>query len=674
MRQRVSNRVTAWVQGFGMLLICVNVSTPAVAATAAEEFGAQRWPAAPKLTINRQPELCNKVLAAATGLFSSTATDLDIAGAVAEDFPPLEMQPVVDGDADGSTSSLNRLDLDLEGNGVKQVIVYRNLPVNWRGNWHYAYVFSSVAAFDKGKADVTSAWPTVSPSGQYPSPKIREFDAQQYYPSALSVSDEEVQTGDVWAEHSLFGHAARYYFVEGTSSFDRNQPLAARIYRLHGDGRVEVTCLIEPTGTNDLYANFQHLPAMGSLLATIRTIGAGGDDGGTLHSGQIHDAQATAAELRAASRPWATSEATQPTYPGANPYYRYDERMRSFLENWSLLEPWNRREYQTLLELTAPAEMSYATYLQSSFGLSANSSRIAAIKVIEDLIAARFEIPGEYNTEQSRTYFPTTPLHDALMRRDRNALDAAIGGLSSGTQPKTTNPPKPADQTLSLALSDAVEWPYGIDRLLAAGADPSQGNGFGKTALMVAAHFDRPDSARKLIKAGASVNASTPPSSGAWSSAPTRTGRTALMYAAENASPATIKVLLDAGADPTAKDSDGHDLSFYLKNNPRLTDAERALGVSGLAKNASQFSGPSFSCAKAQTATENAICASEVLRIFDAQIARAFAALRSRVGPEMAKEERQWLEARDQSCSADIDCLAERMRTHLRYLHERLAE
>jgi ankyrin repeat protein/uncharacterized protein YecT (DUF1311 family) len=644
-----------------MLLAYLNGSTHAVAATAAEEFGAQRWPTGPQLTTNRQPELCNKVLAAATSLFTSAATDLDIAGALAEDFPPLEMQPVVEV-PEGSTSSLNRLDLDLEGNGVKQVIVYRDLPFNWQGDWHYAYVFGSVAAFDKAKADVTSTWSAVAQSAQYPSPKNREFGAQQYYPSALSVSGEEIQTGDVWAEHSLFAHADRYYFIEGTSSFDRYQPTATRIYRLHGDGRVELTCLIEPTGSNDRFSNFQRLPAVGALLATIRTIGAGGDDGGTLHSGQMHDAQATAAELRAASRPWATSEASEPA-PGANPYYRYDERMRSFLGSWSLLELWNRREYQTLLELTAPAEMSYAAYLQSSFGLSANSSRVAAVKVIEALIAARIEVPSQYNSEQSQAYFPTMSLHDAVMRRDRSALDAAMAG----------QPTKPADSILSQALSDAVEWPYGMDRLLAAGADPNQGNAFGKTALMTAAHFDRPDSARKLIKAGASVNASTPPSSGG-PSGPTRTGRTALMYAAENASPATIKVLRDAGADPTAKDSEGNDMSFYLKNNPRLTDAERALGVSGLAKNAGEFSGPSFSCAKAQTATENAICGSEVLRIFDAQIARAFVALRSRAGSEIANEQRQWLQARDQSCSADVDCLAQKMRTHLRYLHERLAE
>ena len=191
---------------------------------------------------------------------------------------------------------------------------------------------------------------------------------------------------------------------------------------------------------------------------------------------------------------------------------------------------------------------------------------------------------------------------------------------------------------------------------------------------MVAAHFDRPDAARRLIEAGAKVNAVTIAGSNAWVEAPKRTGRTALMYAAENASPATIKVVLDAGADPTVKDSDGNDMSFYLGRNPRFTATERSLGVLGLAKAADQYSGPSYSCSKARTPTEKAICGSEVLRIFDAQIARAFSALRTKAGSSIVEEQRQWLQSRDQSCAADTDCLAEKMRTHLRYLHERLDE
>jgi uncharacterized protein YecT (DUF1311 family) len=656
---------------FFACMACAPYTFPA---STAEGFGAHRWPTEPKLEVNRQPELCNKILAGALDLFTSADTDLDVAGAISVDFPPLTMQPVIDGKQEGSLSPLGRVNLDLEGNGSEQVIVYRDLEFNWRGDWHYAYVFPSVAAFDAAKAKIATAWLEGPKDGQYPPPSKREFDAQQYYPSALTVGGEEIQTGDVWADHSLFAFGNRYYFADGTSAFDRNVPVATQIYRLHGNGRVELTCTIEPGDTTKVYGGFQHLQVVGALLNTIRIIGAGGDNGGTLHSGQMHDAQATASELRAAYRPWATSAQTAAAYPGDHPYYRYDERMRAFLENWSLQELWTRREYQTLLELTGPAEASYATYLQSAFGLSADASRLSAIKVIEALIAARFEVPSQYNTDQLRLYFPSTALHEAVMHRDRTAFDAALENPQTGAEPGFGRPAKPAPQIISDALPDAVEWPYGIDRLLAAGADPNQANGFGKTALMVAAHFDRPDSVRKLIKAGARVKPSTLQSTGVLFDVPKRTGRTALMYAAENASPATIKALLDAGADPSAKDSDGNDMSFYLKNNPRLTDADRLLGVTGLAKIAGQFSGPSFSCSKAHTATEQAICSSEVLRIFDAQIARAFSSLQAQAGAGELAPQREWLQARDRICAANADCLAEKMRTHLRYLHERLAE
>jgi hypothetical protein len=39
-------------------------------------------------------------------------------------------------------------------------------------------------------------------------------------------------------------------------------------------------------------------------------------------------------------------------------------------------------------------------------------------------------------------------------------------------------------------------------------------------------------------------------------------------------------------------------------------------------------------------------------------------------------EQREWLRSRDKSCSSgtDVDCLAELMRTHVRYLHDQLLE
>src|SRR3569833_835538 len=193
---------------------------------------------------------------------------------------------------------------------------------------------------------------------------------------------------------------------------------------------------------------------------------------------------------------------------------------------------------------------------------------------------------------------------------------------------------------------------------------------------MVAAHFDRVDSVRRLLQAGAKVNAVTVAVPESWMEGPTRIGRTALMYAAENAGPAVIAALLEAGANPDSLDSEGHGMKFYLANNPRFSDTERALGVQGLAKIADHFAGPSFDCAKAHTAAEHSICRSEVLRILKKQLSLAFDKGRNRLGPSALQEQREWLHARDQSCSGatDTECLAELMRTHVRYLHKRLTE
>jgi uncharacterized protein YecT (DUF1311 family) len=656
------------------LLLWISVATGAYAATAADEFGAHRGPAELTVSINTQQDLCRKVLADATALFASNATDLDVSAALAQDLSPLPMTPAIDGTGSPGSSSLLRLDLDLDGDGTSQIVIYRDDMFNWRGDWHYSYVFPSAAAFDAVKSQIATEWLEVPQDAQTPPAGKLDHGAQQYYPSALTLNNEEIATGDVWADHALFEFAHRYFFAAGTTTFDRLRPAPLEIFRLRASGHVERVCSIEQANPGETYTKCQQLPAMRSLLATIRAIGAGGDDGGTLHSGQQHDAQATAAEIRAATRPWATSEATKSNYPGDHPYYQYDQRTRDFLENWSLEELWNRREYQLLLELIAPAETSYAEYLQSAFGIAADTARLDAIQVTQALIAARLEIPNEFDNARITWYFPSTPLHRSVMTRDRSAFDAVLAHPQADTGAAAGRPAQPAAQIIGGALLDSIEWPYGLDRLLASGADPNDANGFGKTVLMIAAHFDRPDSVRRLIKAGADVNAKTSPTPAPDS--PQRAGRTALMYAAENAGPAVLRALLDAGANPDVRDSAGNDLAFYLANNPRYTEAERALGVAGLAKAADRYAGPSFDCAKARTPTEHSICASETLRMFDGEIASAFVRLKAAQGGSVLREQQSWIQARDRSCGADADpdCLAELLRTHLRYLHSRLAE
>ena len=651
-------------------LVLLISPTPGFAASAADDFGAKRWPSEPRLTINADPELCKEALANYTQAFRSATADLDFGTAIAE--PSVDMQSIETGQE--SSSTLERVDLDLDGDGHEEVIVYRTGEQSWRGSWHYAYVFPSATALEAARTHIVAEWLQL-PDSQYPDARKPQLGAQEYFPSALTDKNERADTGNVWADHSLFEFSKKYYFVNGTTAFDRLTPQVVRVFRLRASGHVEVTCEIEQHENDAAYKAFQHLPAVTSLLEVIRRIGAGGEDDGTLHSGDLHDAQATAAETRAASRPWATS-ASKPSIDPQASYYRFDERMKAFLEAWGFEELWNRREYQTLLELIEPAEASYARYLEAAFGVSADRASVNSVRVIEALIGDRILVPSQYRAAATEMYFPTTPLHRAIMARDRVAFDATLAHPQANPNGVPSLPGRPIGEIVSASLPDVIEWPYALDRLLAAGADPNYANPFGKTPLMVAAHFDRIDSVRRLLQAGARVDAMTIAVSHDWIEGPKRTARTALMYAAENAGPAVIEVLLDAGANADARDSEGNGVAFYLANNPRFSAAERALGVRGLAKIAGRFAGPSFDCAKVHTAAERSICASEVLRILDAQIARAFGVVHGDQGPSALQEQRAWLRTRDQACSAatDADCLAELMRTHLRYLHKRLAE
>jgi uncharacterized protein YecT (DUF1311 family) len=321
---------------------------------------------------------------------------------------------------------------------------------------------------------------------------------------------------------------------------------------------------------------------------------------------------------------------------------------------------WNRREYQTLLHHAGPAQESIAAYLVAQFGLAPENAQARALEVLHALIGARLLIPEDYWPGQ-----PADPFEHAIFRRDEALLRADIEQAhESSGDPVFSNTPFPN------LLADAVEWPAGLELLLTEGGDPNYPNAFGKTPLMVAAHMNRIDSVRRLLKAGAHVDAMTDASSGDCGfPGPKGPRRTALTYAAENASPVLMKLLIEAGADTTGVDA-------YLARNPRLTPAERGAGVVSLVADAERFRGPSFDCTGARTRTEKTICDSEVLRIFDAELARAYGQFRLAEGNAAAVSQREWLQQRDRECGGahDVtDCLAESTRTRIRYLHNRIA-
>ena len=105
------------------------------------------------------------------------------------------------------------------------------------------------------------------------------------------------------------------------------------------------------------------------------------------------------------------------------------------------------------------------------------------------------------------------------------------------------------------------------------GADVNKADGFGKTALVIAAKKGDGECLKQLIAAGADINRQD------------QFGHTALMSATENGHVKCVKELIDAGVKVNEKDNHGFTaLSLASKN--RHTDCLRELLKAGAELNA----------------------------------------------------------------------------------------
>ena len=126
--------------------------------------------------------------------------------------------------------------------------------------------------------------------------------------------------------------------------------------------------------------------------------------------------------------------------------------------------------------------------------------------------------------------------------------------------PFDRTPPVPPVPPLLVSLeSDDLD---GVRAALEAGADPSQVDANGRTALMVAAQHASPAALEALLAHGADVD---------WRAAD---GTTALMLALRHAgTPEVPLLLLNAGADPSAVDAAGHDVLHYADQNSAVRNS-----------------------------------------------------------------------------------------------------
>jgi hypothetical protein len=248
------------------------------------------------------------------------------------------------------------------------------------------------------------------------------------------------------------------------------------------------------------------------------------------------------------------------------------------LTAWGEISLTNRRMVRELLESIPAATATLADFYARSYGLSSANAAEAAETAISVLIADPFNFVG--GNALARPV--VRPLEHALLH---GASPGEIEHLLKMGEPIATGYtlvnhqeedwPVGTHVATEPTLFYALEVPANVSVLLATGTDPNAKGNFDKTALMYAAQFDLPETARVLLDHGADVNARTNANPMIDANI-VHDQRTALMYAAENGSRAMIELLLERAADPTAKDSTGRNVFDYLGRNTQFSALDRA--------------------------------------------------------------------------------------------------
>lgn len=625
----------------------------------AEGFPATKYPFAPKLTENQEPALCEIFLNHATKVFKSSDPNPVLSEIKSPSISWVKWAQI------DITRSLDptekiyggpeylRADLDLDGNGQIKTVVQHIFWHSWRGKNYESYVFRSSQAF----ANALKQTKAVSADTET---QTLFSKAIQYYPTDPTGS---VGFSD-WNSHNLFQYKKRFYFPSSGTESDLGGGFS--IVHLGGDGSLRVVCSIQMVPDERELRKFVSLPGLSSYLKVVRAMGhaGGGGDCGTLNAEGNHDGGAEAAVMRAGFRPWAIGR-----YLGNNredPYYRYDPRLESFVRGWSYEDVWNYREYQTSRAHIEPAIQVLAQYLEQNFGVRQPRVAMEARKVFEELTAAWFLVPSRWVSRDIS--LGDDSIQTTIVKGDVEAVKSFEEHLTAEEINKK-----------GYLLASVESLPI-TKILLKVGADPNAQNRFGKTALMYAAHMNRPDVMEELLKYKADMKAVTQPINECDTKIE-RSGRTALMYAAENAHPSSMALLVKWGADIKTKDSQGNDVQYYLLKNSLLTPSERRMPFAKLLDLYKEKPiAPSFDCEGATRKVEHLICGDPILSMQDQTMAKAYHSwselLRS---PDSKKDQVRWIKEREQACSsladdAAVTCLQQWTRARVRYLHNRLDE
>lgn len=536
-------------------------------------FDTRRQPFSPRLLVSRDAELCNAFLSALRRDFLARHGD---------DERPFKQPPIAVGhwvawpSEHGAVApadpAMDVAELDLDGNGRKQLLLHVTQSFS-RGNT-YSLLIRSKTSTDGLFEDIKDF--------------VRVLPWQRQSDSIRSIAPYDFG-GPTSPLKVLAYRSGMYLYGQGNdiTSIAQGDPRdgTAALSRIHADGSTELRChaSVWPRAGTVLPAFWAtkppdtiSVPAPAvEWLQTVREIqGNEGPLSGTLHALQRVINSSSNVWYDALVRPWDVAVIPPP-------YEQSPAAMRSWIQHWGY-QSLSRFRLARAFETGRHAAIdALAEYYERSFG--AANGKEAALAITDNIIAASFVVHGLYGAnqlspEQAVRYAESQDWDDdsrrlrsaLLIGASANEVDALIksGAALDGRTKWGTLSPEPA---LFYALEHVNEVSWLLDR----GADINEGNAFGKTALMYAAHYNLDTTVTLLLARGADVTKRTD----ARNSGDTSLrfdSRTALMYAAENASERMIRELIQAGSDTCATDSGDRDVWNYASRNKRLSDDARA--------------------------------------------------------------------------------------------------
>lgn len=272
----------------------------------------------------------------------------------------------------------------------------------------------------------------------------------------------------------------------------------------------------------------------------------------------------------------------------------YEQVFRTGFSWWGHQDLTSYQTYEQVLELFRNAVEERARLYEANDGLSAHRARLMASMGLT--AAAHFSSGisrylSSFRPNNLLLKLETETVSEADIRTlfQRDSIDEVLRYLAAegyDLAPWYNRLPSEPTQRGRL-LQFSILHPKTARELLEFGFSPDEGDEIGKSALMAAAQFDKIESARLLIEAGADPNSQLPLPwniEGNWGCKKwIRHGkRTPLMYAAQSGSLDMLQLLLEHGADRNKPDSQGLRAIDYLEGRGPLRKINQNLDADEL--------------------------------------------------------------------------------------------